>query len=441
MKRIDVEYGCLTTKRMPTRRGIIWLGQTCNFRCYFCYFANRIASKKHPEHAFFSLEKAKEMCDIFVNEFNLNSIDIQGGEPTIYPHILDLIKYCNNIGLKPTLITNGMALNNFEYAKKFKDAGVYDFLFSLQGIGDTCDRVVGVKGAFKKQMLALENISKLKIPLRINAVLSNEILEQLEDIAQIAIDNNARVVNFIGYNNTGDQEKLRQKHQIPYYTILKGKIEPIIERLEEKNIEVNLRFLPFCVVDEKFRKNIINSKQQIFDIHESEKISRFWVDRPAQRQALLKTEHPNIQFSYLKNKMIQFRKTFDPQWVKKIVFPYIFKQKHCYSDEYPYLVPMLQHIKFYNPTSMCLCQKNSKVENFLLEISETNTKIKPAKCQTCFAKQICDGFHSDFINSFGDTSIVPIRFDEKPSITLNPLYWNQDQLKFIEKQEWGWYFL
>lgn len=46
------------------------------------------------------------MCKIFVEEYGCNSIDIQGGEPTIYPHIFELIEYCVSIGLKPTLITN-----------------------------------------------------------------------------------------------------------------------------------------------------------------------------------------------------------------------------------------------------------------------------------------------------------------------------------------------
>src|SRR5262249_21625631 len=38
-----------STARKITRRGILWLGQTCNLRCHFCYFLDRIEDEHHPE--------------------------------------------------------------------------------------------------------------------------------------------------------------------------------------------------------------------------------------------------------------------------------------------------------------------------------------------------------------------------------------------------------
>ena len=37
-------------ERGSSRRGILWLGQTCNLRCQFCYFLDRIEDENHPEH-------------------------------------------------------------------------------------------------------------------------------------------------------------------------------------------------------------------------------------------------------------------------------------------------------------------------------------------------------------------------------------------------------
>src|SRR5881296_1459313 len=51
-----------TREKLLTRRGVLWLGQTCNIRCHFCYFLDRIENKEHPEHQFMELEKAKAIC-------------------------------------------------------------------------------------------------------------------------------------------------------------------------------------------------------------------------------------------------------------------------------------------------------------------------------------------------------------------------------------------
>jgi sulfatase maturation enzyme AslB (radical SAM superfamily) len=51
-----------TRDKLLTRRAVLWLGQTCNIRCHFCYFLDRIEQKDHPEHPFMDLEKAKTIC-------------------------------------------------------------------------------------------------------------------------------------------------------------------------------------------------------------------------------------------------------------------------------------------------------------------------------------------------------------------------------------------
>ena len=66
-----------------------------------------------------SIEKLKKMCHTLRYYYGNTSVDIQGGEPTIYPDILELIRYCKEIGLHPTLITNGWALADIEKLRGF----------------------------------------------------------------------------------------------------------------------------------------------------------------------------------------------------------------------------------------------------------------------------------------------------------------------------------
>src|SRR5881409_518977 len=121
-----------TRDKLLTRRGVLWLGQTCNIRCHFCYFLDRINSTDHPEHAFMTLEKAKRICSTLVDVYDNNAIDIQGGEPTLFRHINELVEHCRTIGLMPTLITNAIALQDIRRCVALRDAGIRDLLVSVQ---------------------------------------------------------------------------------------------------------------------------------------------------------------------------------------------------------------------------------------------------------------------------------------------------------------------
>ena len=194
-----------TRKRTLTRRAVMWLGQTCNLRCYFCYFLDRIADKDHPEHPFMSLDKAKAICTTLREFYGNNAIDIQGGEPTIYPDIFELIQHCRTIGLLPTLITNGLRTAKEGELEKYQEHGIRDFLVSLHGLGDIHDEVVGITGAHDDIMTSIERMRELGIPFRFNCTMSKPVVEQLEDVAQAAIDYGAYVVNYIAFNPYEDQ--------------------------------------------------------------------------------------------------------------------------------------------------------------------------------------------------------------------------------------------
>lgn len=257
-----------TKERTITKRGVLWLGQTCNLECYFCYFKDKIDDKEHPEHPFIPLEKAKKICHTLRYTYGNNAIDIQGGEPTIYPHIFELINYCKEIGLEPTLITNAIVLANLEFTQKFKDAGIKDFLVSIHALGETYNEIVGHKYGSQKQMIALKNLQKLNIPFRLNCTMTKEAINQFKEIASLAIDTNVHVVNFIAFNPFADQDGNRSIDNVPKYSDVASKLTNAIDTLEEAGIECNVRYFPICMLESRHRKNCYNLQQLPYDSHE-----------------------------------------------------------------------------------------------------------------------------------------------------------------------------
>ena len=99
---------------------IAWLEVTdiCNIHCEGCY-RQYITGHK-------SLEQTKEEVDFFMKWRNPDNFSIAGGEPLIYPHIVDLVAYIAQKRAKPVILTNAMALTP-ELLKELKKAGLSGF--------------------------------------------------------------------------------------------------------------------------------------------------------------------------------------------------------------------------------------------------------------------------------------------------------------------------
>ena len=409
-----------TQKRTLSRRGVLWLGQTCNLRCYFCYFLNRIADKDHPEHPFMTLEKAKEICHTLRYTYGNNAIDIQGGEPTILPDILELISYCKEIGLYPTLITNGLVLANKEKLQEYKDAGIRDFLVSLHGIGDIHDEVVCRKGAYVKIIQAIENMAELDVPFRFNCTMSKPVVSLLPEIAQKAIDYGANAVNFIAFNPFEDQETgIRTHDNVPSYTDIRPHLSEAMDRLETAGIECNVRYLPMCVIDEKYRKNFYNFPQLPYDHHEWDYNSWNWTGLQPQRMKGEKLVPPFLIGPYARE--CQYR--------------YIGISRRYYDH------PFLGKLGLFTQHTLAKLTQLIGGKARLYQAEARNRAHLDAgykhvsACDTCALNTICDGFHSDYTALFGE--------DEAQAITnttpiTNPCHYIQDQQKIVEPEDESW---
>ncbi len=112
--------------------GISWLEPTarCNLNCYGCYRKNIKDSHK-------SMEQVKHELDVFQSLRKTDCISIAGGEPLLYPNIVELVAEIKSRGLKPIINSNGIALTK-ELLHELKETGVFGFTFhidSKQGHG------------------------------------------------------------------------------------------------------------------------------------------------------------------------------------------------------------------------------------------------------------------------------------------------------------------
>ncbi|MBN1995562.1 MAG: radical SAM protein [Anaerolineae bacterium] len=103
---------------------IAWLEVTdiCNIHCEGCY-RQRLTDHK-------PLDEVKAEILFFKKWRNPDNVSIAGGEPLLHPQIDEIVTFISNNGLKPILLTNGVALTP-ERLRELKKAGLAGFTIHI----------------------------------------------------------------------------------------------------------------------------------------------------------------------------------------------------------------------------------------------------------------------------------------------------------------------
>ncbi len=90
-----------------TPHATIEANRTCNMRCSSCYTLN----KHHVKPP----EEVKAEIDLLRSKRKLDTITLLGGEPTLYPDLVEIIRYIKEFGIKCQLLSNGLVLYHDKY--------------------------------------------------------------------------------------------------------------------------------------------------------------------------------------------------------------------------------------------------------------------------------------------------------------------------------------
>jgi MoaA/NifB/PqqE/SkfB family radical SAM enzyme len=111
----------------------LWVELTgaCNWSCLFCYNPWRPTDRANPEVlAFDDLVNAlARLVDLLPFDY----VALSGGEPLLYPQLLDVLRWVKSRGLRTILTTNGSLLDN-RRAAELQLAGVDAVQISLMSL-------------------------------------------------------------------------------------------------------------------------------------------------------------------------------------------------------------------------------------------------------------------------------------------------------------------
>ena len=105
----------------------------CNYRCGFC-FAKNLTSVT------LGLEDWKKIISDLKAK-GIGKINFAGGEPLLYPHLIECCRYCKDLGLTVSIVSNGSLIDR-EFFEKSK--GCIDWIgLSIDSTDDYVEKEVG----------------------------------------------------------------------------------------------------------------------------------------------------------------------------------------------------------------------------------------------------------------------------------------------------------
>lgn len=178
IRRQGGEYNLLeSAKRLLDRKPLqcsLYVTDRCNLDCAYCTEYDN--SRPHPP-----IDDLKKWARK-IRDLGTMRIALVGGEPLTHPAIVELVRYCREIGFATSLTTNGFLLTR-EKVRALEEAG-------LQAMQISVDRMTPspiTRKSFKSVLPKLEYFRDSKISLHITGVICKDTLPESRAVLETGL--------------------------------------------------------------------------------------------------------------------------------------------------------------------------------------------------------------------------------------------------------------
>jgi len=121
-------------------------------------------------------------------------VHLSGGEPGARRDLPEITKSAHDAGLYTNLITSAVGITRETFGK-LSDAGLDHVQISIQdNESGSADRIAGYKGAYKRKETLAAEVTRLGIPLTINAVMHRANIDHVGEMVALALKLGAKRV-------------------------------------------------------------------------------------------------------------------------------------------------------------------------------------------------------------------------------------------------------
>ena len=240
------------------------INYSCNLGCKFCWVGDQEKTKV----------KVTDIMNCIDNMYNIETIHVSGGEPTIYKDLLYLLKeikkhnYINII-----LHTNAIRLSDIEYVEELNKY-ITNYFISFHAINPaTHKEITRVNNKLIEQQKGIENCINKGGKVIANTVINKMNMAELKEIVRYlkSIGTSGWMVTFpfIAGNTVENKGKILPDSYIQFIE----SVVPAVEIAEKNNLPVIPNGFPYCYLKDYFMyflKSIDRMTREGFDFSNRE---------------------------------------------------------------------------------------------------------------------------------------------------------------------------
>ena len=367
-------------KAAVEKRHWVRLTRCCNNHCIFCL------DSENQNGTYLSFDRIEENLKKGRKE-KIKRIILSGGDPTVHPNFLTIVKKAKNLGYNHIqIVTNGRMFAYKDFLEKAIIAGVDEITFSIHGHNKNLyEKQSQVKGSFEQALQGLLNASNCpNLIVNIDIVINKLNYKYLAEIIKFYINLGISEFDLLQVMPFGRAWKNKDK---VFYDIKKA--------------------LPY------FKKAFLFSKNPDFYI---------WTNRfPPQFLEGFEDliQHPIKIFDEVKGRNIMFKRFLEED---EIMSCYGMRCQYCFLKNFCRDLVKFQKEKILKSRTIPDCLKHLKVKPSskqlkypadIYQFSDFYINhryfVKSLRCNDCKLNQSCQGMHINYIRKFGFKKLNPIK--------------------------------
>jgi len=164
------------------------LTNRCNLTCPVCFANANVAGYVYEP----DFETVRKMLEALRAQRPVAGriVQFSGGEPTIYPRFLDVLRMARDMGFSHTQVaTNGIKFTDLEFAEQCKEAGLHTLYLQFDGVCDDIYRRTRGERLWEQKLKCIENVRRagLKIVF-VPTIVKGLNDHQIGDIVRLALE-------------------------------------------------------------------------------------------------------------------------------------------------------------------------------------------------------------------------------------------------------------